>query len=235
MTEHQHPRSSGFWLLHIGLPILLLSAALMAGYAGGTVKELVLDSNTGIQESVTGAMTVAAGAIVAIALARWAKTLDWTLTLWLLVFIAAMVFFAGEDLNWGQHYIGWTPSDYFLKYNREQETNLHNMWPLLFNRLPRAVVEIWLAVACILVPFGWRFPVRLTQSFVPDVLWPDRRLALVATLVFVVKGIRHYSSTITATDNWLLATRHSELEELLIACCLLLYALMLRERLGAQG
>jgi hypothetical protein len=87
-------------------------------------------------------------------------------------------------------------------------------------------------VACILVPLGWRFPVRLTQSFVPNVLWPDRRLAFGAALVFVIKGIRHYSSALPAPDNWLLAMRHSEVEELILACCLLLYALMLRERLA---
>ncbi len=229
--QRRHP-SLGFWPLHIGLPTALLTAALAAGYAGGAVKQIVLDSQTSIQESVTGAMTVTAGVIVAIVLARSARQLDWPLKIWLLLFIGAMIFFAGEDLNWGQHYFGWTPSDYFLENNREQESNLHNMWPLLFNRLPRAVVEIWLVVACILVPLGWRLPVRLTQRFVPEVLWPDRRLAFCAALVLVVKGLRQFSSKMPTPDNWLLAMRHSEVEELLIACCLVLYALMLRERLS---
>lgn len=222
----------GFWLLHIGLPVFLLSAALMAGYAGGAVKQIVLDSQTSIQESVTGAMTFGAAAIVAFALVRSAGPLDWTLKAWLLLFVAAMIFFVGEDLNWGQHYFGRTPSDFFLENNREQESNLHNMWPLLFNRLPRAAMEIWLAVACILVPLGWRLPVRLTQGFVPEVLWPDRRLVFVAVSVFLVKGLRHLTSIIPSSDTWLMAMRHSEVEELMIACCLLLYALMLRERLA---
>lgn len=225
----------GFRLLHIGLPTMLLSVALWAGYAGGAVKEIVLDSQTSIQESVTGLMTVGAAAAVALVLARWGRISDWKLKLWLMLFIAAMIFFAGEDLNWGQHYVGWTSSDYFLENNREQESNLHNMWPLLFNRLPRALVETWLVVACILVPLGWRLPVRLTESFVPQVLWPDRRLVFVAVLVFAVKGLRHYSSGMPNPDNWLIAMRQSEVEELLIACCLLLYALMLRERLASQA
>ncbi|WP_072391810.1 hypothetical protein [Hyphomicrobium sp. CS1GBMeth3] len=224
-------RSPAFWLLHIGLPAALLTAALAAGYAGGAVKQIVLDSNTSIQETVTGALTVAAALIVAFALARPAQPLDWKLKVWLALFVAAMIFFAGEDLNWGQYYFDRTPSDYFLENNREQESNLHNMWPLLFNRLPRAIIELWLVIACILVPLGWRFPVRLTQSFVPDVLWPDRRLVFAAVLVVVTRMIRQTSSLVTNPDNWLLLMRHSEVEELMIACCLFLYALMLRERL----
>lgn len=231
----QQNRSSRFWLLHIGLPVFLLGGALLAGYLGGSVKAFVLDSDISVQETVTGAMTFAAAVIVAYALARSDRALDWRLKTWLLLFVAAMIFFVGEDLNWGQHYVGWTASDYFLENNREQESNLHNMWPLLFNRLPRAVIQIWLVVACILVPLGWRLPVRLTQGFVPEALWPDRRLVFPATLVFLFKGVRQLSASMQSSDNWLLAMRHSETEELLIACCLLLYALMLKERISGRS
>ena len=235
ISSRDHSRSFGFWLLHIGLPAGLLAAALWAGYAGGDIKRIVLDSYTGVRESLTGLGVIAAGVIVAVILARSARPLDRQLKTWLVLFVAAMIFFAGEDLNWGQHYFGWTAPDYFLEHNREEETNIHNMWPLLFNRLPRAIVNTWLIVACILVPLGWRLPVRLTQGFVPAVLWPDRRLVFGALLVFAIKGLRHLSSG-AGSDNWLIAIRHSELEELIIAAVLLLYALMLRERLvGARG
>lgn len=229
-VQHWRDRPIGFWLLHIGLPTVLLAASLTAGYLGGEVARMVLNPQTGIQETVTGLITFASAAIVAVVLARTAGALDWPLKIWLALFIAAMVFFAGEDLNWGQHYFGWTPSDYFLEHNRENETNLHNMWPLLFNRLPRALVTTWLVVACLLVPLGGQFLVRLLRGFVPEVLWPDRRLMFPAGLVFVFKGLRHLSSQ-SGDANWLLTIRHSEVEELLIACVLLFYALMLRERL----
>lgn len=233
-TRGRHDRSLAFWALHIGLPAVLLTAALAAGYVGGAVKQALLDSNTSIQETVTGALVIAAGASAAYALARPARPLDWKLKAWLVLFVAAMIFFAGEDLNWGQYYLDRTPSDFFLENNREQESNLHNMWPLLFNRLPRAIIEIWLVIACILVPFGWRLPPRLTQSFVPAVLWPDARIAFAATLVVVVRMLRQASSWVANPDYWLFAMRHSEVEELMIACCLLFYALMLRERLASK-
>lgn len=229
-VRYWRDRSFGFWLLHIGVPVALLAAALAAGYTGGEIKRVALDSHTSIRESVTGLLTLSAAVIVALILARAAQPLEWRLKVWLGLFIAAMIFFAGEDLNWGQHYLGWTPPDYFLEHNHENEGNLHNTWPLLFNRLPRGIMNAWLIVACILVPLGWRYPVRLLQRVVPPVLWPDRRLMFPAALVFATKGIRHLASG-GGSDHWLLAIRHSELEELIIACVLVLYALMLWERL----
>jgi lysylphosphatidylglycerol synthetase-like protein (DUF2156 family) len=144
----QRQLSIGFWLAHIGLPAALLTAALMAGYAGGAVKELVLGSHTSVQESVTGALIFAAAVIGALALFRSARPLDWTLKVWLALFVAAMIFFVGEDLNWGQHYLGRTPSDFFLEHNREQESNLHNMWPSRRSGLR------WRAFSC---PWGGGF------------------------------------------------------------------------------
>lgn len=229
-VRYWRDRSFGFWLLHIGVPVALLAAALAAGYTGGEIKRVALDSHTSIRESVTGLLTLSAAVIVALILARAAQPLEWRLKVWLGLFIAAMIFFAGEDLNWGQHYLGWTPPDYFLEHNHENEGNLHNTWPLLFNRLPRGIMNAWLIVACILVPLVWRHPVRLLQRVVPPVLWPDRRLMFPAALVFATKGIRHLASG-GGSDHWLLAIRHSELEELIIACVLVLYALMLWERL----
>lgn len=228
-------RPFGFWFLHIGIPVLLLTGALGADYAGGTVKEVVLNPYTGVAETVVGIGILSAAVIVAVVLVRATVQVDWTLKAWLVVFIVGMIFFAGEDLNWGQHYLGVTPPDYFLEHNREEETNIHNMWPLLFNRLPRAIVNAWLIVACILVPLGWTLPVRLTQSFVPAVLWPDRRLLFPASMVFAIKGLRHLGSGVSSEQNWLLGLRHSELEEIMIMCVLVLYALMLRERLAKRG
>jgi hypothetical protein len=230
--DQRPARSPAFWFLQFVMPILLLSAALVAGYLGGAVKEIVLDSHTSIQETVTGIFTLSAAVVAASLLLRsdTSGIVDWKLKTWLVLFVAAMIFFAGEDLNWGQHYFGWTSSDYFLENNREKESNLHNMWPLLFNRLPRAILQAWLIVACILVPLGWRMPVRMAKPVVPESLWPDRRLIFIAALIFILKGARIASSSTLTADNWFMAMRHSEVEELLIAWCLLLYALMLRER-----
>lgn len=209
----------------------LLAAALAADYAGGAVKEIVLNPYTGIAETLVGVGILSAAVIVAFILARATVALDWTLKVWLALFVVAMIFFAGEDLNWGQHYLGVTPPEFFLEHNREEETNIHNMWPLLFNRLPRAIVNAWLIVACILVPLGLRFPVHLLRNIVPPVLWPDRRLLFPASMVFAIKGLRHLGSGVSTEQSWLLGVRHSELEELMIMCVLVLYALMLRERL----
>lgn len=235
VVRYWRDRSFGFWLLHIGVPTFLLIGAFAADYAGGSVKDFVLNPYTGLGETLTGIGIISAAVIVAFILARSTVEMDWRLKMWLALFIVAMIFFAGEDLNWGQHYLGWTPPDYFMEHNREEETNLHNMWPLLFNRLPRGLVNTWLIVACLIVPLGWRFPVTLLRNIVPPVLWPDRRLMFPAAMVFAVKGLRHLGSGVSGAENWLLGVRHSEIEEVMIMCVLVLYALMLRERLVGRG
>jgi hypothetical protein len=217
--------SPRWWLLYVIVPLVLLVGIMGADLAGGDVRYWIVGSRVGILESGVGGLAVAAAVITLIAFFQPAIRHDWTVRAWLLAFALAMVYFAGEDLNWGQHYFGWQSPEYFLLHNKEKETNLHNISPWL-NQKPRLVVELWLLVACIAVPLGWQLPRRLTARLVPAMFWPDGRLVIIAALGLLV----------LATD-WLAkrglvpyTLRWSEVEEVFFAYGWLIYSLMLLKR-----
>ncbi len=219
------PRWPRWWLLYVIVPLLLLVAVIAANNASDAIRYAVWESPVGIMESGIGGTALAAGVIALVAFFQPAIRSDWTVRGWLLAFVIAMIYFAGEDLNWGQYYLGWETPEYLMQINREQETNLHNInsW---FNQKPRLMVELWLLVACILVPLGWQLPRRLTQRFLPAMLWPDGRLVFVAALALLVLATDWLSKRglLPRTVRW------SEVEEVFFAYGWLIYSVMLLMR-----
>ena len=184
-----------------------------------------MESPIGVGESLTGALAFLAGIVSLVAFFHPAIRSNWKVRGWLLAFFISMLYFAGEDLNWGQYYFGWDAPEYFQVHNREHETNLHNMNPW-FNQKPRLVVELWLLIACIAVPLGWRLPPRLTNKFVPAMFWPDARLVFIATMAMLI-----------TIPDWLAkygigphSIRWSEIQELYFAYAWLVYACLLLAR-----
>src|SRR5262245_12827956 len=220
--------SKASWLMVSAVvPSLWLILVVFAAMIGGQFGHGVLNPKTGLQETVTGLVVLGAGVVGLIAFFHPAVRHDWTLRTWLLLFSLAALFFAGEDLNWGQYYFGWDAPGYFQTHNKEHETNLHNMssW---FNQKPRLFAELWLLVVGILVPLGWKLPQKLTSRFVPALLWPDRRLVFAALLA----GVAKINSVLVKGGgvDWLATIRWSEVIEFFLAYAMLLYALMLLER-----
>jgi hypothetical protein len=217
--------SPRWWLMYVIVPVLLLVAVIAAHYAGGAIRYSVWESPVGILESGTGALALVAAAIALIASFQPLIRRAWAVRGWLLAFVVALIYFAGEDLNWGQYYFGWETPQYFLEHNKEHETNLHNIstW---FNQKPRIMVELWLLVACILVPLGWRQPRQLTARLVPAMFWPDGRLVFIAVMALVVLATDWMAKRgfIPRTLRW------SEVEELFFAYGWLLYSMMLLGR-----
>jgi hypothetical protein len=217
--------SPGWWFLYVVLPVVLLVGVMAAYYLGGAVNYWFWESPVGVMESGVAGIALAAGGVALVAFFQPAIRHDWTMRGWLLAFVVAMVYFAGEDINWGQYYVGWATPEYFMQHNREQETNLHNMssW---FNQKPRLVAELWMLVACIAVPLGWQLPRVLTARILPASFWPDGRLVFIAALALLVLLTDWLSKRglIPRTLRW------SEVEELFFAYGWLLYAFMLLGR-----
>jgi hypothetical protein len=221
------------WLvISVVIPLLWLIFVVTAAMIGGAFGHRVLNAETGVQETVTGLLAFGASVVSLIAFFHPAVKHDWKLRTWLLLFSLAAFFFAGEDLNWGQYYFGWTAPEYFQTHNREHETNLHNMstW---FNQKPRLLAQLWLLIAGVLVPLGWKLPQKLTSRFVPALLWPDKRLVFAAILAGVAKVV----SLLVKEEgtHWLATVRWSEPIETFLAYAMLLYALMLLERVRAMS
>lgn len=85
--------------------------------------------------------------------------------LWLLTWVVlAILFFfgAGDEISWGQRIFGIESGDFFLKHNKQAETNLHNLVikghslnVIIFSRLLFAVLIIYFFLSRLMV---WKIP-----------------------------------------------------------------------------
>jgi hypothetical protein len=62
---------------------------------------------------------------------------------WILMWTLACIYFAGEEISWGQWLVGWETPDAIAQINDQQESNLHNMSSWL-DQKPRLIVETWI-------------------------------------------------------------------------------------------
>ncbi len=85
----------------------------------------------------------------------------------MLTFLAAM-----EELSWGQHLFGFQAGDFFMTYNRQRETNLHNLIPAeLFGFLTNAGFYLLFVFGPLLLHFrsGKAGMLNIPEEFIPPV------------------------------------------------------------------
>jgi hypothetical protein len=90
--------------------------------------------------------------------------------------LAFCVFFAGEEISWGQRLMAYQPPEYFLEHNSQQELNVHN----LFKKHLRTKVLL----RGILLLYGIVLP--LLNTFVPPAKRLIRRLGIIAPPALLV-------------------------------------------------
>jgi hypothetical protein len=159
----------------------------------------------------------------------------WWLRAWLIMLPVGLIYFAGEELSWGQHIFKWEAPDAIKEINRQDETNLHNLGPFatFFGRKPKQLVEVWTIIGCIFVPI-WRQRMRPNTDPHTDTwywFWPTKACfvaAIMATLVYLPTRISNRIYDETPGD-----LRFSELQEFFFAYALALYVLSISIRLSA--
>jgi hypothetical protein len=222
------------WLLHWGIPLIGVLSILIASHMGETAEQDYIVSPFGFVENVPTIFLLIAIFYVIKIIRLPQINQRGALKYWLFVYMMACIYFAGEDQNWFQYWLGIEPPEYFLEHNKEHETNLHNMstW---FNQKPRILIELWAWVACILVPLGWNWPRKVTVKFVPDALWPDRRIVAAAALTMGI-GIlsRINDNSGGSIESHFPGVRLSELQEIFYAYLMVLYAAFMFYRLNSE-
>ncbi|MFK7956596.1 MAG: hypothetical protein AB8B96_10900 [Lysobacterales bacterium] len=73
---------------------------------------------------------------------------------WFVMVVLGCVYFAGEEMSWGQHLVGWSTPDSIAELNDQQETNLHNMSSWL-DQKPRLALELWMVFGALLAIYRW--------------------------------------------------------------------------------
>ncbi|MDX1572099.1 MAG: hypothetical protein R3200_16565, partial [Xanthomonadales bacterium] len=137
---------------------------------------------------------------------------------WLVALTLGCVYFAGEEVSWGQHLFGWATPDPVSRINDQQETNIHNIssW---FDQKPRLLLELWVLGLTVM---AFSPPLRRRWGRW-DFLWADRRLAVPGLLAILVRLPERIADGFDATLPQLLNFRLAELQELMFAWVLLLF------------
>lgn len=210
--------------------ILVPLGVIVAWLAGPVIFEAWVSAPNSVFEHLVGLVLITAIITAVYALTRREAREHPGLRVWLAAYVVGLVYFAGEDLNWGQHIFGWQPSEFFLENNKEAETNLHNMSPW-FNQKPRLLVSAWVLIAGVLVPLGWSWPKRAMSRFAPAVLWPGRETIWLALTASIIPAIEWLLLAVLGPDLGGVPIRFSEIQEFFFAWFMLLYVVDLSGRL----
>ncbi|MGM0422923.1 MAG: hypothetical protein ACQEQL_07495 [Pseudomonadota bacterium] len=149
------------------------------------------------------------------------------LFIWVLTAALCCLYVLVEEISFGQHFIGWEVEGYWAQINDQQETNLHNTssW---FDQKPRLILLIGVIFGGMIMPLLQKHkPGLLPEKY--NLIYPSGALfyvALLALLCNIADDIHKLSDHLSPFFG-----RASEVEEALLYYFVLLYLIMLRQRL----
>lgn len=159
---------------------------------------------------------------------------DKWLLLWASLWCAGCVFFAGEEISWGQWYFGWDTPEVWAEFNYQEETNLHNTTSWL-NQKPRAAVEIFMFL------FGLVLPLRhlvTRKTLFEKEPWKTREIWTVAPALCIGPAILFMVTRIAAwmpSNMYVDPIGNGEMREFATAWFLMWYLITYRVRLREAG
>ncbi|MEX2578866.1 MAG: hypothetical protein WD342_07390 [Verrucomicrobiales bacterium] len=187
------------------------------------------EMGAGFVENMTVVVLVVGIASGIAVLWRYRHLLSFRPRLWILIWTLGCVYFAGEEISWGQWAFGWSTPEPIADLNKQEETNLHNMSSWL-NEKPRALVEAWVVFSGLFVPIARGFG-RLRF---PDSDWREWinpcGVGISASLVFLFSKLFEEGDSLVAR-----ALDSSETRELLVAYFLSIYLLSVYLKLRGKS
>lgn len=216
--------------LWLWFPPLLLLIIVPLKILAPTFYNVWIDGELGLIELATPVVSIA-GAIVGFVLLRRAALLPTRrIRIWVLLVSLGCVYFAGEELSWGQHLFGWSTPAYLEEVNDQEETNLHNIssW---FDQKPRMLLEFWVLIGGVVWPLLRRpttLPGRDSYWFWPTIeVLPSAALAILIRLPERLKSL-------FGIEQLPLELRFSEPQEYYFALFLLIYLASMLRRAANQ-
>ncbi len=220
------------WLWLWFPPILLLIIVPLKLFAPD-LYALWIDGELGLIELSTPVISII-GAVIGVQIIRTSSPLlSHRVRIWVLLTTLGCVYFAGEELSWGQHLVGWATPEYLEAINDQEETNLHNIssW---FDQKPRLLLELWVLIGGVVWPLyrlSKRSPLTVTngEGFW---LWPTAEVLPTALLAIFVR-LPERIKTLFEIEQLPLELRFSEPQEYYFALFLLIYLASIRRRLAS--
>lgn len=222
--------------LWLWFPPLILVMQYGAKLAGDETYLALMHGEFGLLELGTIVLLlIGLATSVRLFLARRSLPAPW-LGAWMGVFSLGVLYFAGEEASWGQHYFGWDTPEALAAVNAQAETNIHNISGL-FDQVPRNLLGLAVALGGIVLPILRR---RRHGAWVPaegEWRWILPTVVCLPTAVLTL-CVTLPSKLAEAAGTQLprvVDISGGETKECLFGLFLMLYALSLAVRLRARA
>jgi len=215
--------------LWLGFPPLLLMVIVPIRIVDPVTYSVWIDGELGLIELTTAFLAIIAAIIGGRLLYYHRKRHTFKLRLWIILTTAGCVYFAGEELSWGQHLFRWETPAAIERINDQGETNLHNVssW---FDQKPRLVLEIWVLIGGVIVPlFGAYRGSPLAPEQFRYWFWPTID-CVPAALFAVAVRLPERAKDLFGVNELPFELRYSEPQEYYFALFLMLYLASLSAR-----
>ncbi len=145
--------------------------------------------------------------------------------IWMIVFLLGCIYYAGEEISWGQHFFGWGTPEEWTTVNDQQETNLHNTSPI-FDQIPRTLLSIAAILGGVIIPIYRRFKGHIpSKDAFYDWLWPTYVCLPAALFSLLVSWHEKLYKVVGVEIPQVLDIRAGETKELFLAMFMMIYAL----------
>ncbi len=144
------------WMIWLGLPVATLILKFVLPLFGYDVWNMIWigghDGEWGFVENGTVAILLPAVVLAAMVFVR-RKEIPKTVAVLILLLGFGALFFAGEEVSWGQQWFRWDTPEWVKDVNRQEETNIHNTLGKyggnIFNNVPRAILNFGMFFAIV--------------------------------------------------------------------------------------
>jgi hypothetical protein len=143
---------------------------------------------------------------------------------WMVLFLLSAIYYAGEEMSWGQHFFGWGTPDQWTEFNDQQETNLHNT-AAIFDQIPRTLLSLAALIGGVLIPIFRKYKNHIPskESFF-DWLLPTYVCLPAALLSLLVSWHEKIYKLLEVNIPAVLDIRAGETKECLLALFMMVYA-----------
>ena len=144
---------------------------------------------------------------------------------WIILFLLGSIYYAGEEISWGQHYFGWGTPETWKDVNDQQETNLHNT-AAIFDQIPRTLLSIAALIGGVFIPIYRKIKNHIpSENSLLDWLFPTYVCIPAALFSLLVSWHEKLYEFFDVSIPVVLDIRAGETKECLLALFMMMYAL----------
>lgn len=155
------------------------------------------------------------------------------LRVWTAMVALGTLYFAGEELSWGQWIWNWNTPDFWSTVNDQNETNLHNTSSWL-DQKPRLILELWALIGGLVYFFRRSQHSPAALAGLQYAYWPTAAAALTGLLSAIVMLVERVNDWFDWVVPKAINLRVTETQELVLGFYLSFYLISLAIRLKSR-